>query len=167
MSGLIDRLFLAGAALAVLTACGGGGIQAPSTSAPVCSVGATVAASSAGGTLSFPAVAGASGSIVYTAVGRNAKTQLAFTTTPNQTLTLASQISAVLPTGITPSGPYGIQIFQGYGASMYSEEIGAAVSGNVISSFGTAGLILDAGQTYIPEIVQNPDISQLPPPSGP
>ena len=70
-----------------------------------------------------------------------------------------------LPAGMTPSGPYGFQLFEGYGATMYSEEFSASVSGTTITTpSGAIGLLLSAGQTDSLEVVQNPDIADFPPP---
>lgn len=140
------------------------------------------------GSLHFPTVAGASGDLVYNAqssipanttfdlatlicfssiphpTGRHAKTQLAFTiAVSRQSMLMASQIAARLPTGTTAAGPYGFEIFDGHSATAWSEELAASLNAGVVSTAVTTGLWFSAGHTYVVEVVQNPDISQLPP----
>ena len=187
------RWVIAIATLAAQTACAGGTL-APSSppsssSSSLCGAGKNFALTPSGGTLTFTVLCGASVTIAYSGesrvpastsvgltsttdlsnfplpVGTNAKIQAAFTVTVSQDVDLLSQITITLPAGMTPSGPYGFQLFDGYGATMYSEEISATVSGGAVSnSSGAFGLLLSAGQTYILEVVQNPDIANFPPP---
>ena len=174
-----------------LSACGGGSLAPPSsaTLSPACAINRSFALSASGGTLSVPALCGASAAIVYSSgsripastsigigytsglsgfpppVGTNAKIQAAFTINVTQDVDLLSQITITSPPGVTPNGPYGFQLFDGYGTTMYSEEFTGTVNGGGISTPGGAvGLLLSAGQMYILELVQNPDIANFPPP---
>jgi hypothetical protein len=182
---------IAVATVVALSACGGGSLApSPSSSSDsLCGAGKNFALTPSGGTLTFTVACGASVTIAYSSesqipasttvgltsttqlssfpppVGTNAKTQAAFTITASQDVDLLSQITVDLPAGMTPSGPYGFQLFEGYGATMYSEEFSASVSGTTITTpSGAIGLLLSAGQTYILEVVQNPDIADFPPP---
>ena len=187
------RWVIAIATLAAQTACAGGSLapsSPPSSTGSLCGAGKTYHLSPSGGTVTFTLSCGASATIVYSAesrvpastsvgltsttdlsnfplpVGTNAKIQAAFTVTVSQDVDLLSQISVTLPVGVTPIGPYAFQLFDGYSTTMYGEEFSATVSGTTVTtpSGSAIGLILSAGQTYILEVVQNPDIANFPPP---
>lgn len=135
---------------------------------------------SAEGFLLFPQQAGASATFQYAVLTENAgptdvafstltcfsaipvpppgggTVQLAFTISVTSNLELATSINAVMPTGVTPSGGYNFEVFDGYSATTSSAVTFGAPAANTVSTLPGEPLVfnLTAFHTYIIEVVQ-------------
>lgn len=184
MSGV--RLSVAIIALAALTACGGGSFAAASISTCSATTSATIAPG--GGTITFPTVSGASATLTYkpdssipattaTVLGTttcfaglatpqpNETLALAFTINVSQPVDLLSQITVTLPTAPSSVGYYGVRVYAEGPGALQEYGFPGSINGSTITfppGSSAFGLIMNANQTYVIEILNS--TAPTPPP---